>query len=91
MICSYVFDELPKIYKLVTENKPLKIETSCKTKKSSLVNCDQCKFKSSIIHIKTNHDSWEMVLYICIKYEYDFQTEGHLKDHQVSDRGLSPT
>ena len=61
MICSYVFDELPKIYKLVTENKPLKIETSSKTKKSSLVSCDQCKFKSSIIqmkmHIKTIHDS----------------------------------
>ena len=41
LIYSYVFDELPKIYKLVCYNKPPKIEATLKAKKVSLVNCDQ--------------------------------------------------
>ena len=60
-ICSFVFDQLPKIYKSVCENKPLRIETKSMAKKAPLVNCDQCKFKSSMIqmkkHIKSIHEA----------------------------------
>ena len=34
MICTYVFDELPKIYKLVCDNKPKKMEGNQKTRKN---------------------------------------------------------
>ena len=63
LICSFVFQELPKIYKLVFAKKPKTIEGNLKTKKTPskpTVSCDQCKYKSSIIqmkmHIKTVHD-----------------------------------
>ena len=59
LICSYVFDELPKIYKMVCNNKPVKMEEIARGKKTSFVKCDQCKYKSSMIqmkmHIKSIH------------------------------------
>ena len=63
IICSYVFEELPKIYKLVRLNKPEAMAVESKnTRKNqgrAIVKCDQCKFKSSMLqmkmHIKTVH------------------------------------
>ena len=59
LICSFVFEELPKIYKLVWANKPRSIEGSQKTPLKPVVTCDQCKYKASMIqmkmHIKTVH------------------------------------
>ena len=61
LLCSYVFDELPRIYKTVCENRPKKIETNKKKSTPSKpgVQCEQCKFTSSLIqmkmHIKTVH------------------------------------
>ena len=61
LICSYVFDELPKMYKMVCNNKPVQMEESARGKKTSFVKCDQCKYKSSMIqmkmHIKSIHSS----------------------------------
>ena len=63
LLCSYVFEELPRIYKKVCEYKPLVIEESNKSKKVTkarqVVKCDNCKFKASLIqmkmHMKTVH------------------------------------
>lgn len=63
LICSFVFSELPKIYKLVCNNKPNVIESnfkqSSKAKKKPNVKCDLCNFKSTLIqmklHIKNVH------------------------------------
>ena len=53
LLCAYVFEELPKIYKLVCNNKPKKLETkNKKTPGKPSVKCDQCKFKSSLIQMK---------------------------------------
>ena len=60
IICSYVFDELPHIYKLVCANKPKKIEGHQKPKKTAtkpVVKCEQCKFKSSMIQMKMHMKS----------------------------------
>ena len=63
IICSYVFEELPKIYKLVRLNKPevLKIESG-NTRNipgRTIIKCDQCKYKSTLLqmkmHLKTVH------------------------------------
>ena len=53
LLCSYVFEELPKIYKEVSENKPKVLEEP-KIKKHAkpVVKCDQCKFKSSLLQMK---------------------------------------
>ena len=64
MICSYVFNELPKIYKLVCNTKLKSLEDKIKEKNRTpskvLVKCDQCRFKSSMIqmkmHIKNIHN-----------------------------------
>ena len=57
LICSYVFSELPKIYKLVCEAQPKPLEGNMKKKPT--VKCDQCHFKSNMIkmklHIKNMH------------------------------------
>ena len=60
VLCSYVFEELPKIYKLVRANRPQRIEaTSRKPNTKPSVKCEQCKFKSTLVqmkmHIKTVH------------------------------------
>ena len=62
VLCSYVFEELPKIYKLVCLNKPERIESSYSTRRipgKPLVKCDQCKYKSTLLqmkmHMKTVH------------------------------------
>ena len=62
LICSFVFKELPKIYRIVCENKPKTIQESRKAKrelKKPSVNCELCNFKSSLIqmklHIKNVH------------------------------------
>ena len=62
ILCAYVFNELPKIYKIVSANKPTFVQTNTKLRKKtvkSTVNCDQCKFKSTLIkmkmHLKTVH------------------------------------
>ena len=63
IICSYVFEELPKIYKLVRLNKPEVMAIGTRTTKRmpvrAIVKCDQCKYKSSMLqmkmHIKTVH------------------------------------
>ena len=56
MICSYVFSELPKIYKLVCDTKPKFLEDEVKRKPKTpvkaLVKCDKCRFKSSMIQMK---------------------------------------
>ena len=62
LICTFVFEELPKIYKSVLKNKPREIEGNFKTKvtpSKPVVKCDQCKYKASMMqmkmHIKTLH------------------------------------
>ena len=63
MICSYVFNELPKVYKIVCEMAPKPLEQpvtkKLKPQVKPLVKCDQCQFKSSMIkmkmHIKRIH------------------------------------
>ena len=62
ILCSYVFNELPKIYKLVTANKQTILKSNIKLKNKpvkSTVKCDQCKFKSTLMqmkmHLKTVH------------------------------------
>ena len=59
MICSYVFTELPKIYKMVCETRPKFLDDKAKVKQKALVKCEQCRFKSSMIqmkmHIKNIH------------------------------------
>ena len=58
LICSYVFNELPKIYKIVREigtkelEQTLKKSPNLKLPVKSLVKCDQCHFKSSMIQMK---------------------------------------
>ena len=63
VICAYVFYELPIIYKKVCELKVgrLALESKSKSKiTKTLVKCDQCSFRSSIlqmkVHIKSLHD-----------------------------------
>ena len=52
VLCAYVFEELPKIYKLVCANKPNKLQmndwSGRKFVKPS-VKCDKCKYKSTLI------------------------------------------
>ena len=64
LLCSYVFDELPNIYKLVCENKPLSLRMKPRSKRdvaSNLVKCIQCKFKSSLAqmskHMSSEHSN----------------------------------
>ena len=55
LICSFVFSELPKIYKLVSQNKPKILQSSSKpknVKRKPNVKCDQCNFKSSLLQMK---------------------------------------
>ena len=55
LICSFVFSELPKIYKLVSQNKPKMLQSSSKPKnikRKPNVKCDQCNFKSSLLQMK---------------------------------------
>ena len=57
LICSYVFTELPKIYKRVCESKPKQLEEDKLKKqktpgKQMMVKCDQCRFKSNMIQMK---------------------------------------
>ena len=60
----HVFEELPKIYKLVCANKPVRLQINDrpgrKISKPS-VKCDECKYKSTLIqmkmHMKTVHGS----------------------------------
>ena len=63
LICAYVFNELPRIYKHVRLTKPKPLEDKQKKKQSTpgkaLVKCDQCRFKSTMVqmkmHIKNIH------------------------------------
>ena len=62
ILCSYVFDELPRIYKSVCETAPKAIINKVKSiKKSSqsVVKCVQCSFKGDLnqikVHIQNNH------------------------------------
>ena len=46
LLCSYIFEELPQIYKLVCENKPLPLRIKGRSTRvvvSQLVKCIQCK------------------------------------------------
>ena len=56
LICSYVFKELPKIYRVVCESKPKQLEEEIRKQKTPgkqmMVKCDQCRFKSSMIQMK---------------------------------------
>ena len=56
LICSYVFEELPKIYKLVCDAKPMALDDNLKRKskpsEKPIVKCDQCRFKSNFIQMK---------------------------------------
>ena len=51
ILCSYVFNELPKIYKLVTANKPTFLQSNI-IMKNKPVKCAQCKFKSTLMQMK---------------------------------------
>ena len=61
LICSFVFEELPKIYNNVCQAKPAISVEKPKNKRSSKPSgkCDNCNFKSSLIqmkmHMKTVH------------------------------------
>ena len=63
ILCSYVFEELPNIYKLVCANKPRRLESRSgpprKSNSKPVVKCDQCNFKSTLVqmkmHLKTIH------------------------------------
>ena len=63
LICAYVFNELPRIYKHVRLTKPKPLEDKQKKKQSTpgkaMVKCDQCRFKSTMLqmkmHIKNIH------------------------------------
>ena len=61
VICAFVFDELPKIYKMVLNDKPKAVEESVQGNPSGrpVVKCDKCRFKSNMIqmklHIKNVH------------------------------------
>ena len=63
VICSYVFEELPRIYDEVCQKKPKTIKkiSRVKTNSKPFVKCDLCKFKSSLLqmkmHIKSVHGS----------------------------------
>lgn len=55
LICSYVFDELPKIYKLVLQNSPKYVPIDVQGERTShkpTVKCSECKFTSSLIQMK---------------------------------------
>ena len=56
MICSFVFNELPRIYKTVCERKPKPLggeaKKNPKTPGKPLVKCDKCRFKSTMIQMK---------------------------------------
>ena len=58
VLCKYVFQELPKLYKSVCTNKPKKLVFMKKPVKPD-VKCDKCPFKSSLLqmkmHMKTVH------------------------------------
>ena len=51
LLFSYVFEELPKIYKDVCERKPKRLEHN-KKKERTGVKCEQCKYTSSLIQMK---------------------------------------
>ena len=64
LLCTYVFEELPKMYKLVCERNPKELQIKYRKKKTPVkphVKCEQCKFTSSMIqmkmHIKTVHST----------------------------------
>ena len=63
VLCAYVFEELPKIYKLVCANKPVRLQISDRPgrKVKPSVKCNECKYKSTLIqlkmHMKTVHGS----------------------------------
>ena len=54
LICSYVFEELPRIYREVCKNRPKVEESMLKVQRNQkpCVKCEQCKFKSSLIQMK---------------------------------------
>ena len=52
LICMFVFNVLPKIYKDVCKNKPKIVENRRTQPARSLVSCDQCKLKSSLTDMK---------------------------------------
>ena len=61
LLCQHVFEELPKMYKLVCANRPKKVKMNklgTKPEKPA-VKCDQCKYKSTMMqmkmHMKTVH------------------------------------
>ena len=63
VICSYVFDVLPQIYKMVCQNRPIPVGNNLSLKKGKpKVTCDQCKFRSSSMiqmkmHLRNIHES----------------------------------
>ena len=58
-ICMFVFNMLPQIYKEVCKIAPEEPIKSIRKKKQSMVSCDQCKVKATLIdmkmHLKTAH------------------------------------
>ena len=73
LLCSYVFDELPKIYKVVCESISIRdIEDITKVKKKmpekSLVKCNQCKFKANMIQMKMHIQNMLMDFQSCVLY-----------------------
>ena len=53
VICAYVFNELPEIYKKVCEKKVRMITSMSDVKTTkNMVTCNECRFKSSMVDMK---------------------------------------
>ena len=61
LICLYVFNVLPKIYKDVCRNKPKVVVSKRSQPSRSMVSCGQCKVKATLtdmkMHLKTAHSN----------------------------------
>ena len=59
LICLFVFSELPRIYKDVSNREELNVVTRGNVSLRSMVSCGQCKVKATLtgmkMHLKTAH------------------------------------
>ena len=57
VLCSYVFQELPKLYKSVCTKKPKKFLQTKQGGKAVKpdVKCEKCQYKSTLLQMKSVH------------------------------------
>ena len=73
LLCSYVFHELPKVYKMVSERKLKAVEKSVsKIGSKSLVKCDQCSYKSTMLHMKKHIQTVHIKVTRASKCQFSF-------------------